>query len=624
MTERISEPTPEQTARREMAERIWREHGRYFESYAGTYGLEVKPSPPGLGTFAVNLEKGILYIATEWFLERGYSEAEIPAYVLHEMEHMREADALVRTHGGLGVWREHGKRCKASRRFRILDNCVDDIKMNRTVMLRAPVQTETLLDFYRRRFNGGTNDLSGAPRHLQFAYALLRLAMLPDEPVVVAPEVREALDELEALRGRSGRTALDIMTDPQVDMATRLTLQEKNVEPLFERLYERDRRERQPEKPGDSQGGEKSGGEGGGEGDDPFASEYDRFDAQNPDGALSDDALGDAVDEADASGALARPRGGQLADAARDARSAYAREHGVSESELAAYRRFYDQLTALTDPETGRTVVDGLRDVFEQIISERERPRVVPKHPVIHGHRLSRPAQAHIAARTGDRHPSVWETVERKEKKGELYGDVDVVLVCDRSGSMLGQKAIQQRLAAGLMLEALADFSELIHERASGLTDPLVVRTQTWSFGDEAVTNELKPLSDNLTERDRVAVFHALGSTPGSSTMDYEALKRIADGIDAGEQQLLRQKKLKKIIIALTDGVSSDMPALRGQIERLRGMGAVVVGVGITKDGVSAETSYAPNGLVCAEVAALPRTLADLLKKHLADLNVRR
>ena len=55
-----------------MAERIWRDHSKYFEAYAGVHGLKVEPSPPKLGTFAVDLEKGVVYVVVEWFLERGY------------------------------------------------------------------------------------------------------------------------------------------------------------------------------------------------------------------------------------------------------------------------------------------------------------------------------------------------------------------------------------------------------------------------------------------------------------------------------------------------------------------------------------------------------------------------
>lgn len=602
-----------------MAERIWRDHSKYFEAYAGVHGLKVEPSPPKLGTFAVDLEKGVVYVVVEWFLERGYSEAEIPAHMLHELEHVREADALVHSCGGVETWRAHGKRRKESRRYGILDNWVDDIKVNRTEMLRAPVQTETLFRFYRTRFNKGSADFTDAPRHLQFAYSLLRRGMLPDESIGVAPEVRAALDELDAVRGPSGRTAMDIMTDPQTEMSTRLALQERYVEPLYERLFQQDVVERAQSKDQQEQQPQQ-GGEG------AFSEEYDAFDAENPDGAFPDDALGKAVEDAEKAGALSQPRGGQPSDAAAEARVAYAREHGVSEGDLTQYRRFYEQIAALSDPETDRSVVDELRGLFERIISERQRPRMVPKHPVTHGHRLSRPAQAHIATRTGDRHPPVWETIERKEKKGELYGDIDVALVCDRSESMAegnGQKAVQQRLAAGLALEALTDFADLVHERKKELADDLTVRTQVWSFGDEAVTQELKPLNDELTEQDRVSVYRALGSTSGQSTMDYAALERIADAIGADEEKLMRERKLKKIIIVLTDGDSSNTTALKSQIARLREMGAVVVGVGITKEGTAAKKAYAPDGLVCEDVVDLPRTLAELLKKHLADVNIR-
>lgn len=596
---------------------IFNKHRTYFESYAGMYGFQVRASPPSLGTFAIDLEKGILYIAVEWFTKRGYGEEEAVAYILHEIEHAREAQSAREVRGGVEQFKRRMERVKKSRRYGILDNCIDDVKVNRTVALRAPKQDAVLKRFYEERFNQGSGDFTQAPKHLQFVYALLRKGMLPDQEIVVASEVQDALAQVESRRLVSGARLMDTMTLPEIGMGDRMFLQDKYIVPLYEKLFEQDKEERKRQ---GQDKGESGGDPGDGEGQ--FTEEYDKFDEQNPDGALSPEEIEKAVDKATAeSDAKAKS-----SNTKEGAERAYAEASGVSVKELRAYQEFYGQLSTLAGQEGERTALEELRELFERIVAERLRPQTVPKRPVSQGHRLVRPAEAHISVRAGIQKPSVWETLERKELKGALYGDLDVTVVCDRSGSMTqgdGTKAKHQRLAVGLVLEALAEFSDMLQERNGDANDELTVRTQVTSFGGGRLTGELKSLTQELTEQDRVRVHRELGNTDGT-TDDYVAIDALGDGVSEDERLRMKQGELKKIVLVITDGESNDSAALKESIAKLRSQGAVVVGVGVGTDATSVTVNYAPQGRLVQNPARLAGVLAEVLKEHLADINTPR
>ena len=78
-----------------------------------------------------------------------------------------------------------------------------------------------------------------------------------------------------------------------------------------------------------------------------------------------------------------------------------------------------------------------------------------PKYPVEEGEELVDPAQLVADVKYGNLQPKVWEDTEIKEKKGDRFGEVEITLVCDRSSSMSGQKAEEQRKSAVLVMEVL-------------------------------------------------------------------------------------------------------------------------------------------------------------------------
>ena len=144
-------PLPPAPARaeEEQVRDFFQAHRDFFVAYAGDSTVRVEKSPPGLNTFAIDLEKGVLYGDPKYFTERGYSEAKAFFAFLHEFEHFRELRDLLNEAGGERIWRAHQARLKKDRRVSLFDNCWDDVRMNRSVVSRAPSQEDTRADLYR-------------------------------------------------------------------------------------------------------------------------------------------------------------------------------------------------------------------------------------------------------------------------------------------------------------------------------------------------------------------------------------------------------------------------------------------------------------------------------------------
>ena len=625
----------------ESAEEFFETHRDFLESYVADSSVEIKPSPPALGTFAIDLEKGVMYAEPKFFTEQGYSLDKSMFATLHEFEHFREKRELLSDKNGERVWKAHLAKIKANRHFKIFDNCFDDIKMNRAVVSRAPSIDESRRGLYAENLFAD-KDFTKQPKHLQFSYALLRERMLPGEKCAVTPEVRAEIDRLGNIKSREV-SLLDYASDPNTPMALRLELQRRFLEPVLEKFFKEDVKEREKKDEEEGEGSEGEGGEGEmedgkeGEGEssdkkskkgkktkksgekspnpeDYFQNEYDDYFKKNPE-PISEKEIEKAVEDF-----LEGKKGEKSLD--EMAEEAYARSQGVSPEDLRDYRKFYEQLENIKNPETDKSVVEEIREIFKKIIAERLRPRLISKLPVTEGEILAKPAETVAQVRAGVHEPEVWETVEPKERPKELFGDFEVTVVADRSGSMEGEKAREQRRAVALVLEALKEFSDEMDEMRSDIAYDLNVRTESWSFGGENELAILKPLSNTLSEKERVAVYKTLTDTPGDHTKDFLALEGIAKGISAEDETKIREKKMRKIIIVMSDGASDEPARVQKSLIGLREKGVSVVGVGITSEGAAIVSTYAPDGLVCDQTADLPRVLGELLKKEIAGLNV--
>lgn len=616
----------------------------FFTLYAGDASIKAKPSRE-LGTFAIDMEHGELLGDPSYYEKKGLTEAHAFNSFLHEFEHFRRLMNLLREPRGFDIWRKHRARMKAAPHLRIFDNVLEDVSVDRAILSRAPSQIDTQFDLYRT-YLWKTRDYKNLPRHLQFIYGLFREQMMPDEPVEVAEEVRAEIERLRGMKNAAGQNVAEVMTNPDLPQAKRLVLQERFFEPVYERFFQKDAEEKKKEKEKKEGEGEGASGEGGeksqdqkpGEGkpkpgqpqpgepqsgepgnpDDFFKDLYKNYFDKSPDAALTDKQIDEALKKIEGK---ARPKTPE--DLAAEA---YAKEAGVTLEDLKKYQRFWTEVENMRVPDADETVVEQIRGVFRKIVTERMEPMMRPKQPVEEGEYLIRPAEAVAEIRSGRTEPRVWMTHETKERPKELFGAFDVTLICDRSSSMDMApggvvKKIEQRKAAVLLLEALREFCDDLDDTRKDLRADLHVRSEVWGFGGASEVGCLKALSEELTDKQRVAVFKDLENTPGDSTRDDLALNGLLASIPEEDFERIARGELRKIVIVLTDGDSSNKEGAKKAIKALREKGVVVVAIGITNDAQKALQLYKPDARL-AETAALTGVrVGEVLEKFIGELN---
>lgn len=619
-------------------------HRDLFEHYARGQ-VDFKPAPPGLETFAYDLEHDSIYINSRFYKKQGFSDEKTAFATLHEIEHFQEKLALVREKGGDRVFDRYLSRIEKSRAYGLMDNCVADVRENKTVVAKTSASfAEVEHTLYTEDLFPDT-DFTKIPKHIQFAQALLREARVPDEQCQVAPEVRAALDEIRSIKTKNGTSLMDIVAHPETPMSTRLRLQDKLIWPHVHKLLEQDieedkKKEESGEgdqsngKPGDPKDGSgepkkgkkdgksnppdkpsKSGKPQKGEGEnDPnkrFDGAYTEAEKRTPHAVPIED-------QKKALKAWKEGRGSPLDRADQE----YADQLGVKKEDLQRYRSIAEQLNNLINPETNQSAIDDLRQLIERIIAQRQKERQAPQYPTEEGDFLADPAELVSQVKAGNWEPKVWETQETRMEKGKRFGKVQITLIGDRSGSMeKGGKSQEQQKAAVLFMEALTEFRDRLLEEAVNVQKPLSVESEVYTFQASAEDSRpIKRMSEDLSERDRIQAVSILSTCPGTSTTDFVPLEAIAQALSDEVRRDIQNGELKKIVVVFTDGGSDDAARVARSLEKLRADGVVVVGVGVTQSGAPALTTYAPNARLAETAVQLPKVLADILQEHLADL----
>lgn len=606
-------------------------HRDLYEHYARGR-ITIKPALAGVDTLAFNLENNTIYIHPRFYEKLGFSEEKTSFATLHEIEHLLEKLQMLAEKYGEQKFARYLNRIKKSKAYSVMDNCVADVRENRAVVSRTDKESGEFRrieqDMYQKDLFKET-DFTAKPRHLQLCYAILREARLPDQQCILAPEVREKLDNLYAIQGKSGRDFLDIMTNPKVPMSTRLQLQDQYIWPIVEELLKQDIEDNKKDRgkdnaestKGKSQSGKPESGE---------PSDHKPESSDDP-----NDIFKDAYTEAEQKVPNAVPleniektfkewqkaRGKNPLDIADQE---YAHKIGVTKEQLQQYRDIVASLEQIKNPETNESIIEELRQLINRIIARRLRPAVVPRHPVEEGEELVDLSELVSQVKAGNLEPKAWETHEVKEKTGKKFGEIEITLVGDRSGSMAedgGVKMIEQRKAAVLMMEALKEFADLCEFERVNLEKPLEVRSEIYTFqATSADETPVKKMSKELSEKERIEVATVLSLAPGLRTTDFVSLEAIEKSITGETVKKISDGKLKKIIIIFTDGISHGVQEVKNILEKLRRKGVVVIGVGITEAGQPTLETYAPDARLAETAEKLPLVLGELLKKHLSDI----
>src|SRR3989344_9702549 len=205
----------------EKAVKFVESHRDFFERYAKGK-IKIEPAPEGLDTFAFDLQTNTIYVNSKFYENLGFSEAKTTFATCHEVEHLLEKAALLSEEGGHEIFHNYLERIKKDKAFGLLDNCVADIRENRSVVGRTNRSFADLeSNLYQQdlfpsvdltQYADEEGNSKSTPRHIQFSQAILREHRVPGEVCVVAPEVREKLDQLYSLTSKKGKRYLDIMT----------------------------------------------------------------------------------------------------------------------------------------------------------------------------------------------------------------------------------------------------------------------------------------------------------------------------------------------------------------------------------------------------------------------------
>lgn len=542
--------------------------------------------------WAINPDNGEATFDPKFFEDRGYTQAQSLFATLHELRcHLVEVKKIIDQPGGIDAYLRFKERAGQKQRIHIWENCRTDIKGNTEIMRFAPALTPDARRLYKEKLWPET-DFTEQPKHLQFMYAILRQNMVPDESVTIDPKVQEAIDKLRNVRGKD---VVALSTDPCQNPLFALMLSEKYIEPVIEELYEEDLKNKNHQ------------GKGQNNNQEAFANDYQDYEKRHPepmeDGGMEEKIKAMSESQSDAS----RYNAG------------YEQEYGVNMREVADYFSEYQKVGQYIEP---------LRQIFHRIVEQRKTPvrrlAALKEEGIMVDPGLV--AQTYLDIQSGIQHPKTMKDFEGSFIEENIPGKFLVRLVADQSTSMDGEKAVVQRRSAIVVMEALKEFSDLLDEERPGLKVDLDVQTELSSFGVNEGIRLYKPLSNELTEQQRINYFKGLLETPGE-TNDYDALAAIE--LDIQEKttseptymEELRSGKRRELVIVLSDGKSSDEDRLNRRLQNLRGLGVKVVGLGMTEDSGAVQKAYAPDGRICYDISDLPKSLQDTLVEFLGELS---
>jgi len=615
----------------------------------GAYGLRGDITlERGNSGWAFDFQNRKLIYDPKFFIERGYNLQETLFATTHELmahygELLRDPELILR----------EAKRYSQKSHTHLLYNIFEDVLGNRRIVGEMPFLEETRTSLYKEKMFPQTDYTENAS-HVQFAYGFIRQMMVPGEAVQLGPEAQAALDKLRSF-GSDQIDILDLVTTPTIEPKDRFRIMRTIVEPIYLELYKKDLEEekkggksqnqgqgsptdtqvsdKEPKgKEGQGEGKEKkkwwqrkkeTPGEKGGEGEEKkpsesgqksqerkarqedekkFKEQYKVYEDGHPEPLTPQEEkqvkkmLEDIVAK----------KGGQPT-LEQNILEEWAREHGVSAEDVFGYRKEYEEIAPL---------VAELREVFKKIISRRlkERWQFSPQLKT-EGEELAEDAlvESSIESRSGGQ-PRAFREIERHKREQEGYGMLDMTLVNDLSGSMNeGGKLEMDRKSKLLFLESLADFQKEIEqaEFENGVSLGLQVRTETRAFGDFGDA-ELKKLSPNLSEKDRIGIWKKMHKADGG-TPDYLSLEEVLSSITPDQEKELKEKLRRKVVVVLSDGGSADQEKYNKAFKDLTKIGVIMIDLGML-------TSERPGAEVITDIKTLPQAVQKVILKHIEDL----
>lgn len=269
----------------------------------------------------------------------------------------------------------------------------------------------------------------------------------------------------------------------------------------------------------------------------------------------------------------------------------FSNKTGLPLDQVRKIKETLDQVDQMTDSQ-GRNILNLVKEQIDKIIQRyiKEKDREVGLVRMSQGETLEDPVAARLDLKAGVLDPTGFSRTETVTEKEEAYGGFDVHLAVDGSGSMADPldgkiKYKEQQKMVYLMMRAIHYFAQEAEKRKLRLLTPLKVRSEVIMFQNNKA-EVIKPLSEDFTLVDMAILWKRLGENIGGGTPDHLGLQAVLDNIPPQEVQLLKDKKLLKIVSLVRDG-GSDNPGKVAQLsEQLRNINTIVADFLIT-DGSS-------------------------------------
>lgn len=665
----------------------------YFQVFSNDSSLSFSMS----NGFSINFETGVINFDTKWFYEHGFSESQITWAVYHELSHFRDLAAdekgilnnfeyireQARKTGKILMRRYEDKFAKTDPEFiqkiskqKPLDkkrpekgtmnifesmaykyhhtfyNIFDDIYVNNLVTIKSP-------RFSKRTIGGNEitrlykeklfvkNDYTDLPRHLQFLYKMLREEMVPDEPVLVAPEIEKIFTDKIIFQGAvfTPQKIVNSFLKPSdrkdTRASTRYFIIKNTLEPIFEKLLAKDLEEFDPQKPEKKKPGKpgKDGEPGEPEGDpvdDPFEDDY-IDDLPDP---LNDETIPDWVDNEN------KRKEAEEKKIKEESKTAEQKKKEVDE----AINRKWCADNNITPKEYAKFIevkkqiapyLSELAEVWENIIQGKGRDilrEMEGYYP--HGSQMDIQEVINNGADILRGHNLHNVRVMEKEVEKELPVNrpdlIRVRFVGDMSGSMVNDEKMKVfRQCFVLLMTSLKQFDASLNITRSRTKTRMSVDTEAWTFN--SVAKRVKALrTDSPADTDETASIIKVLNTlerPTGNTMDNKALEAIYNTLKPDDLKAIGEKKILDIVFEITDGGSSDENSARIAVDALDKVGVITRAFQIGEVGESETESFnhvwndgrSGGGfgeVVGTEVKNLIPAIVKALKKYLGNVRI--
>lgn len=259
----------------------------------------------------------------------------------------------------------------------------------------------------------------------------------------------------------------------------------------------------------------------------------------------------------------------------------FAREAGISKEEAQKILAVLSNVDKFKDRQ-GRFILARLKEQFDRIIDEYTvmRQEDLGLIEMSRGRGLEDPVAAFIDIQAGQLDPTGFAKKRLIEEKEQYYGGWDLEVVTDGSGSMTGSlegrtKYLVQRDISYLLQKGLHRFSQEAQRRKLRLVTPLKIRSSQYIFRGNRI-EEIKPLTDEFTPLQMVLLWKKSAENIGGGTPAHLGLQAILDRIPPKEAQLLKDKKLLKVVALISDGGYDDPARVRNLINRLSQINVIV------------------------------------------------